>query len=752
MTSAMKGGKMKIYSKDELALEVFNGLAEKMTGHKIPRAVDTVPGEDLIILGGEEINTIFADGYLNGKRPLSAFRSGSDDYFIESHEAEGRHILLLGGGRRRALLYAVYAYFELIGCGYFWDGDVIPKRDALQLDGFHVTESPRFEYRGLRYFAHRSLHRFQAEHWTLDDWKKEIDWILKKRLNLFMLRTGQDDLFQKAFPDIVAYPEDSKRSYSEEELKVFHRSFHDRRPVWSLRERGRLRKALLEYAFERDLMHPEDTGTMTHWYSSTPQEFLDAEKPDFIPVANSLKGYAGSPKNLVWDIRSDKNIENYFKLTQAHIDHYGRGELFHTIGLAERRVSDDSETNHRWKLYAYRRIIERLRKSYPNAPLLLASWDFLNRNWTSDELRELLSMMDPRNTLLFDYTSDTDIENNNFLYWQCVGKFPWIFGIFQAFESGNDLRGNYETIKRRLMIAKNDPYCKGMVIWPENSHGDTLMYEFFAANAWKPDFMEIRDFIPVFCRRRYGEAAARMERLWKAFLPVIECGYWNFHQYYGEMFAHLEVAKFPVDAKEADSYLLEIKRLAPCANPAVEALADLADCPLDDPMIRRDVIDMARTAGGRLFQYLYNKTAFLSIAKADLTQILDLSRCVLHTLADIVRSSAEFSLCYSLDDLKSYASLASDFETTLKNNAVTDYNRTYIAELFDGCYFDEFETYADGALKGVDKVKDLDEIREKFMREPLEQYRPDCAKYLANLPDSIRTLSSLAKEVSSLED
>jgi predicted AAA+ superfamily ATPase len=88
---------------------------------------------------------------------------------------------------------------------YFWDGDVVPKRGEIDFAGLDVVEKPRFAYRGLRYFAHRGLHRFQAEHWDLDDWKRELDWCLKKRFNLFMLRTGIDDLFQRAFPGEVPH-------------------------------------------------------------------------------------------------------------------------------------------------------------------------------------------------------------------------------------------------------------------------------------------------------------------------------------------------------------------------------------------------------------------------------------------------------------------------------------------------------------------------------------------------------------------
>lgn len=43
----------------------------------------------------------------------------------------------------------------------------------------------------------------------------------------------------------------------------------------------------------------------------------------------------------VWDIFDDKNVENYMKLTEASVKYYGRPDLFHTIGLAERKFSDD---------------------------------------------------------------------------------------------------------------------------------------------------------------------------------------------------------------------------------------------------------------------------------------------------------------------------------------------------------------------------------------------------------------------------
>ncbi|MBQ8756181.1 MAG: hypothetical protein IJZ19_14200 [Lentisphaeria bacterium] len=728
-----------IFSNNELALSVFNDLAEKMTGKRLERTGSTDIPDDLIVIGNESDNSYVANKMLDGSWEIPVYRTGSDDYFIHSYSENGRKVLVLGGGRPRAFLYAVYAYFEKIGCSYFWDGDIIPHKETLELDNFDILESPRFEYRGLRYFAHRSLHRFQAEHWTLEDWKKEIDWILKKRLNLFMLRIGQDDLFQKTFPGIVPYPKGDE-PVSEE----FARSYDNRTPFWSLQERGKLRKALLDYAFERDLLHPEDTGTMTHWYSRTPMEFVNAVKPEFVPQAASPHR---GPTGLVWDIREDSNLENYFKLTQTHIDEYGSDKIFHTIGLAERDISHDRAENHRWKLYAYRRILERLRKSYPDAPLLIASWDLLNNSWTSEQVGELLDMLDPNNTLLFDYTSDSDIEDRNFTHWHCVGKFPWIFGIFLAFESGNDLRGNYPVIRKRLAIAKDDPFCKGMVIWPENSHSDTLMYEFFAANAWNADYLEIRDFIPVFCRKRYGKNAAWMQDLWFKALPILECGYWNFHQFYGEVFGKLRMISFPMIEEKVQGFLKEAERVKPALDIAAELLAELADRPLDDAMIRRDMIDIARTAGGRVFQYLYNILPAAYPDREKCREILDAMREVLHLLADLVKSSTEFSLCYTLDGLKEYLPVNPAFESALKANAENHYCRSYVAELFDGCYFKEFELYAKHALGAEMAAAEWEAVVDEFYNTPLENYRPDCKRYLTEFPGTCRKLSACIRKI-----
>ena len=166
-------------------------------------------------------------------------KSGRDAYSIVSGDA-----VTIIGSNTRSVWYGLYDLLERRGgCHWFWDGDVVPKRDAIDFSNLNVHEEARFEYRGLRYFAHRGLTRFQAEHWGPEDWKKEIDWILKRRLNVFMLRIGQDDLFQRTFPDACAYPDPSKPQPGA------GTGYNDRSLFWSLQFRGKLRDDLQKYGF-----------------------------------------------------------------------------------------------------------------------------------------------------------------------------------------------------------------------------------------------------------------------------------------------------------------------------------------------------------------------------------------------------------------------------------------------------------------------------------------------------------------------
>ena len=675
-----------------VAAREFQKYYEQVTGTRLPITAEPDTNVDWVVIGSDAVNRFCRAAVEQRIIPPLDVGAGTDDYRIRSAEKDGRKYLFLAGGNGRSTLYAVYDFFERqAGCRYFWDGDVVPKQTAIRTEGLDVREAPRFDYRGLRYFAHRSLDRFQAEHWGPEQWDREIDWILKKRLNLFMLRIGMDDVWQKAFPETVPYPPTDAPL-----PEAVARSYDDRTSAWPLQFRGELRRHILQYARERGLMHPEDAGTMTHWYSRTPYAFLDAFKPVFSP---QVSGY-GLPTGFVWDIRDDRNLDTYWKLTQTHIDAYGSPQLFHTIGYAERVVYKDRAENHEFKLYAYRRIIEKLREHYPQVPLLVASWDFYYPGWSGAEVSDLLKLLDPQRTFIFDYTSDLPQVggSSDFRQWGVVGKFPWFFGIFHAYEWENDLRGNYDLIKERLPLAAADPMCKGFVYWPENSHSDPLMLEFFAKNAWKPDTLTPEALLPDFCRDRYGEAAAPMLAAWQAALPLIKL-----HQELPPEFRNpAAFAARAVTAKRASELRAKLARLEPQVKAFPALCTKLAALPYGtgDAFVDRDAIDLARTAAGRAFSVaLYRYAAAQGdwlAGRADAAAVNAAGgRCtaVLTALRDILALHDDYSMNASMAKLQAVHPVNPCFEQALKGNAENGYCRTYIYELFDDYYLPQWALY-----------------------------------------------------------
>ncbi len=703
----------------------FQKFYKAVTGSELKITATPADGTSMVVIGSDMVNGFVRSSIESGLiKPLD-LGADSDAYRILSVSKGDCQYLFLAGGCGRSTLYAVYDFFERqAGCRYFWDGDIIPKSKDIEMTGLDIREEPRFEYRGLRYFGHRSLTRFQAEHWGPKEWEQEIDWIVKKRMNIFMLRFGMDDVFQKAFPDIVPYPP------TDDVLPgIISRSYCDRTTAWPLQYRGQLRKHILQYARERELIHPEDMGTMTHWYSPTPKEFLDKVKPELVGQTQRTSAYKHNPTFGVWDIRDDRNLDYYWRLTETHIKEYGSPQMFHTIGFAERSLYEERDKNLELKLYAYRRTITKLREKYPTAPLLIGGWDLYNPGWTREETEAMLKQMNPDNTLILDYTSD--LPKGDFRQWVPRGRFPYIFGVLHAYEWENELRGNYGLLAERFPSAIEDPMCKGFVFWPEQSHSDILMLQYLTHNSWSPDMLTPEENITALCRDRYGEFAEVMEKAWKAALPFILLS--------GELPpVWRRITSLAVIEPNEDVYERYCRSLANTETQregAAQIWRILSAVPYGqgNAFVDRDVIDLARTVAGRLltaeiYRYITAQRDWKDgkCSRSDVKKAGARAMKTFSYLRDILSLHDDYSLIATWKQTESvYSPLNPVFENTLKGNAENSYCRTYIRELFDYYFLPEFErymSYVNKRLSGKETgERSMQDIIEAFYAKPLQE-------------------------------
>jgi hypothetical protein len=762
-----------------IAGEIFADLWEKVTGlrpavYSMESGNMKLPDGDIVVIGSDAVNPAAHNLIRSGAVESLKIQYGGDNYRMLSIIKEGQSFLILAGGSGRSTIYAVYDFFrKQAGVEYFWDGDIIPHRDQIKLTGIDVLEQPRFEYRGLRYFAHRGLHRFQAEHWDLEDWKSEIDWLMKKRFNLFMLRTGIDDLFQRAFPEDVPYP-----PIDDHDPDAGLRNHFDRTSFWPLKYRGELRKQILQYARDRGLLHPEDVGTITHWYSATPKSFF-LNRPDFPLMPTGKKNYS-FPIHAIWDIEYQQAWDTYWKLTATHIAEFGGGtpQLFHTIGLAERTFGSDRE-NLQTKLYVYRKTQQMVREHYPDVPLLVASWDFISW-WKNIDVQNLLKEFDPKRTIILDYTAD-NLTRMTYHDWGLLNNFPWIFGIIHSFANNSDIHGNFtDIISPRLKEASSDNMCVGLVVWSEISHSDNYLLEYLADNSWQPKRLEIEMATEHYCDTRYpAEIADEMNSLWRSFLILSQSHNWGLTggTVREPQFRILtSTENINLTPERINNLKADLERLNPGLKQATEVLKGLNGLTnkyYENLFWQRDAIDMARTIASSALLASLAKGALQMEAwrdnKADVGDIQKfavLSQEILTSMSDLLAMSDDFSMYASLKRLSNAKELnrVQPFvnlhaEQTLKGNAEGNYCRSHHYELVKNVYRPELNAYWLWVLKKIkseDRTEwkrppDFDEqekiIVDRFYSTPLADMRPTRMRDNKNMTE---ILTRLEKQVNRL--
>ncbi len=759
----------------------FADMWQKVTGkspevHYMEKDERSLPDGDVVLIGSDAVNAAVHELIMSGSPDGLGIQYGPDNYRMLSLKKGGRTLLFLAGGNGRSTIYAVYDFFrKMAGVEYFWDGDVIPHSDDINIDGMDVYEKPRFEYRGLRYFAHRGLHRFQAEHWDLEDWKKEMDWLTKKRFNLFMLRTGIDDLFQRAFPDDVPYPPVDARDPDAQQ-----RSYNDRTSFWQLRYRGELRKEVLQYARDRGLLHPEDVGTITHWYSHTPGSFYRS-KPNFPVIKNQIRGYS-LPTQAIWDINRQETWDAYWKLSETHIREFGGGcpRLFHTIGMAERTFSGSKRDNIQSKIYVYRKTQQMVHEHYPDVPLLVGTWDFQGWLWKNSDIQQLIDEFDPERTIILDYTAD-NTDRVSYRDWGLLHKFPWIFGIFHSYENNTDIHGDYNVLASRIKEAADDNECLGLVEWPEISHNDTYLLEYLADNSWAPKRLKISQATKRYCHSRYSEElAANMLPLWTSFLELSQSMQFNhtgrglFREPQFNVLERKELIELTPEVLAR--WKSDFQRIYPGLKKApgvLDGLADLAEGSYDNLLWRRDALDMARTIASRaLYASLARGILAIKAWKEHKTGLSDvrkyskLSRQILAALSDMLAQSDDFSMEASLRLLSKAKELNGikpllnpHTEQTLKGNAENAYCRSQQYELVEYEYRPELDAYWSWVFKNIktgnteqwnrspELTREKKIIVDKFYATPLREMAPAGPRNAKTLSKSLTGLEKPVKKL-----
>lgn len=680
--------------------------------------------------------------------------SGETDAYIVKSVSNGLEIV---GKNSRSVLYGVYEFFrQRCGCRWFWDGDIVPKAMKIDFAGVDIREKSQFLYRGCQYFSHRGLVRFHAETWGWTDWRKELDWCVKNRLNLFMLHFGKEDLFQLAYPDIVPYPDPAVTEPCDAMGQFLQEGYNQRTSFWSMEYRNLLRHCILAYARDRGMIHPEKIGPATHWFYRTPPEFLKAKKPEFTPQVG--KSY-GEPSGLVWDVRRRKWRDEYWNLTEAAVKEYGEPGMFFNMGFDERTVYANRADNVALKIDIMKRFNDESHLRRPDAPVIMEGWDFF-LTWQPDEVKQLLKALDPSFAIVWDFTADDAVGfvrrpgiplHNVFTGWGVTNAFPYSFGVTLAHNRGMDIRGQYGAIREREKAIVGDTMCKAYIIWPETSHSDIFAWRYFTDNCWSLSGESTEALLAAFCRDRYGTQAAAFEEAWRKVIPLSQL--WDWARCCSDIIGW-----------DAPRQLNESKRWLKAKTPAVIAdahavFAALAKIDWNGTFARRDALDIARTAFDRSVWFAYEELLrTYHLAAAGQATVADVKakadRCValVRLFAETLELHSDFSLSETMDHIMSVEKVRNPaFEHILFENSACRYCLSHQAEYAKGWYVPSTEELAALLVARVES-KDFSPLpvfpdyraKLRALAHPIRAFAPDSSHRTA---ENFRRLMLKAAEL-----
>lgn len=159
---------------DRIQQPLEAGATVQFAGEELQRYLEEISGAQLPIVHDDSPHA-GSIALQCDTAPKDKVALGDEGYSIRTSTDQ----VILTGACPRAVLYAVYAFLEHLGCRWCFParhGEVVPRRSPLVIPEIDIVEKPSFSYRCFQHCA-------AVDEKTID-W---VDWMAKNRVNRFMV-------------------------------------------------------------------------------------------------------------------------------------------------------------------------------------------------------------------------------------------------------------------------------------------------------------------------------------------------------------------------------------------------------------------------------------------------------------------------------------------------------------------------------------------------------------------------------------
>jgi alpha-N-acetylglucosaminidase len=555
------------------AAEELIRYVRMMSGAELACASELPSAGNAVVIGRGETNPAVADAIKKGRVKLSAGSPAGDGFAIHVTRQDDRSLCYLGGSSDRGTLYAAYWLLEeVIGVGFFRDGEHVPTRETVTLpDTLDISERPVFDER------EDGLLAYSAKFWGWDEWKHELDWKAKRRANITWPFPIGDDILPTVLADWGVKIDKPARATEP-----------------TLPER------LLEYSHKLGIRVPCNLPS-----GSMPEAFYEAF-PNAQTLVMQWSEYAPYKQLHPADPLYKRLIRDYLRHYQQR---YGTDHLYIAEFACESRILEGAKNVQEVRIQFVKTVCETLAEADPDGTWVPSSWTFdlsaddpgnpWQANWTVAEVHEYLDAA-TYPLIVWDTWSEeaAKYERTENFY-----GHPWAFSVLHCFGGETYLLGNVKELVRRAHALGENPAevgCVGFNVVPENSDFNSFYFELAARLQWNPRSVELDSFVHTYCSRRYGEGyVAETVPAWKLLIETV----------YGEESGTVKTIMDPLywfrpDLRllagwpEDDEHVIPMwkRRSAfiPKLRRACELLLEAGNLVGESNMARHDLVDIAR--------------------------------------------------------------------------------------------------------------------------------------------------------------
>lgn len=444
-----------------------------------------------------------------------------DTYRISSSGGRVR----VQGSSAVAICRGAYSYLKNNGLGMVcWSGQRLdlPRRLPDTQEQKAATPYQFVQYHNTCTFG------YSTPFWNWSRWERELDWMALHGVNMPLAMEGQEAIWQRVWKSFGITQAELDRYFTGPAYLPWHRMgnidyFEGPLPQHWIDEKRKLQRQILGRMRELGM------SPVVPAFAGFVPEALKRIYPK-VELFTEL-WTAQMPRQSKSLILHPREADLYKQIGARFIHEYqsefGPGHYYLADTCNEMRVPVGPKPEQDLARFA-RTVYESISAGDPKGIWVMQGWLFRAdpEFWNNKTISAFLSGVPDDRIIILDYSNDIGadvkrgdpVAKNEWKEHEAFFGKPWINGMLHTFGGNNNVRGNLELIAAQPAVVLSSQAKGNLVGWgmdPEGIDNNEVVYELMTDNGWANENISLEEWIPIYCKARYGEFSPAIAEAWK---------------------------------------------------------------------------------------------------------------------------------------------------------------------------------------------------------------------------------------------